>query len=70
MEPESIEREFLGKLNDLVLDLKGLVLVRGLLEQRGASVGEIEEHSAEIERVRERLATLMRGGSDARVAAA
>jgi hypothetical protein len=59
------------ELNDLVLHLKGLVLVRGLLEARGASTEEIREHSDEIERVGERLAQLGRteGGGAQRAAA-
>lgn len=44
------------EIDDLVLHLKGLVLVRELLEQRGAGRDEIDAHSAEIDRVRERLA--------------
>jgi hypothetical protein len=46
-------------LDDLVLHLKGLVLVRDLLRRRGASSEEIAAHSAEIERVRLRLADLV-----------
>ena len=45
---------------DAVLQLKGLVLVRAILEDRGASEAEIAAHTAEIERVRERLAALAR----------
>ena len=48
------------ELSDTVLQLKGLVLVRAILEDRGASEPELAEHTAEIERVRERLATLAR----------
>jgi hypothetical protein len=48
------------ELNDTVLQLKGLVLVRAILEDRGASEPELAEHTAEIERVGERLATLAR----------
>jgi hypothetical protein len=44
------------ELDDLVLQLKGLVHVRALLESRGASPPEIEQHAAEIDRVRARLA--------------
>jgi hypothetical protein len=44
------------EIDDLVLQLKGLVLVRELLETRGAGAGEIDAHSAEIERVRDLLA--------------
>ena len=44
------------EIDDLVLHLKGLVLVRELLESRGARAAEIDAHSAEIERVRAQLA--------------
>ena len=47
------------ELDDLVLHLKGLVLVRALLEERGASAAEVEAHTAEIERLREQLAELV-----------
>jgi hypothetical protein len=43
-------------IDDLVLHLKGLVHVRALLESRGASTEELDEHSAEIARVRAELA--------------
>jgi hypothetical protein len=59
-----------GELNDLVLQLKGLVLVRELQEQRGAEPGELGMYDAEIERVRDRLAAAVReGGGAERVAA-
>ncbi len=45
-------------VDDLVLRLKSLVLVRALLETRGASAAELEAHSEEIERVRAELARL------------
>jgi len=44
------------ELDDLVLHLKGLVLVRKLRERAGAEAVELELYGAEIERVRERLA--------------
>lgn len=47
-------------LDDLVLHLKGLVLVRDLLARRGASQEELDAHTAEIERVRNRLALVAR----------
>jgi hypothetical protein len=43
-------------VDDLVLQLKGLVHVRALLETRGVSVEEIDAHSNEIARVRAELA--------------
>jgi len=59
-----------GELNDLVLQLKGLVLVRELQEKRGAETGELGTYDAEIERVRNRLASLVKeGGGADRVAA-
>lgn len=48
------------ELSDAVLQLKGLVHVRAILEERGASQAELDAHTAEIERVRDRLAVLSR----------
>ncbi len=48
------------ELDDLVLGLKGLVHVRALLESRGASPAEVVEHTAEIDRIRVRLAELVK----------
>ncbi len=45
---------------DLLLRLRGLVLVRDLLSERGATRAELDAHTHEIERVRERLADLIR----------
>jgi hypothetical protein len=59
-----------GELNDLVLQLKGLVLVRDLQEERGADLSELGMYDAEIERVRDRLASFVKeGGGAERVAA-
>ena len=59
-----------SELNDLVLQLKGLVLVRELQEKRGAEAEELGMYDAEIERVRDRLAAFVReGGGAERVAA-
>jgi hypothetical protein len=41
--------------------IKGLVLVRALLEQAGASEAEIAAHTAELARQRHRLAELVLG---------
>ena len=49
-------------LDDLVLHLKGLVLVRALRERDGADVGELEMYRVEIDRVREQLAHFVRTG--------
>jgi hypothetical protein len=52
------ERKF-REVDDRLLHLKGLILVRALLEERGASEAELREHSDEITRVRTRLAELI-----------
>jgi hypothetical protein len=51
-------------IDDLLLRLRGLVLVRGVLEQRGASAAELEAHAREAERVRATLARLIGDDSD------
>ena len=66
MSPRTVERE----LDDLLLHLKGLVHVRALLETHGASAAEIEEHTAEIERLRGTLARLAKDSGDRYAAAA
>lgn len=43
-------------IDDLLLRLRGLVLVGKVLEQRGASPAEVEEHAREADRVRAELA--------------
>jgi hypothetical protein len=43
-------------LDDLVLHLKGLVLVQELRRKRGAGEDELQMYGTEIERVREELA--------------
>ena len=52
-----------NEVDRLLVRLRGLVLVRDLLERRGASRVEIDEHSAEIARVRWRLAGAVRTSS-------
>jgi hypothetical protein len=54
------------RLDDLVLQLKGLVHVRALLEAHCASVGELNAHSDEIARVRSELARLAKADAAAR----
>jgi hypothetical protein len=46
------------RFDDLTLELRGLVLVRALLETRGASTTDLELHTAAINRVRSELARL------------
>ena len=50
------------ELDDLVLTLKGLVLVRSVRERRGADDDELLMYGAEIERVRSKLARFARSG--------
>jgi hypothetical protein len=52
------------EIDDLLLRLRGLVLVRDLLAQRGATPAEIDEHAREADRVRTRLAALIGGRED------
>ena len=46
------------EIDDLLLHIRGLVLVREILGQRGASEAELEAHTAELERLKEQLAQL------------
>jgi hypothetical protein len=48
------------ELDELVLHLKGLVLVRKVQERRGAGTDELHMYATEIERVRDRLAELVK----------
>lgn len=50
------------ELDDLVLHLKGLVLVQGVRAQGGADELELEMYGAEIDRVRKELAEYVRAG--------
>jgi hypothetical protein len=56
-----------AEVDDLVLQLKGLVLVRRLRATRGADESELGMYSAEIDRLRDRLADFVRGGEPAAV---
>ena len=49
------------ELDELVLHLKGLVLVQGVRERSGADELELEMYGAEIDRVRRELAEYVRG---------
>jgi hypothetical protein len=50
-------------VDDLLLHIKELVRVRAILEDRGASVIELAEHTGEIERLRARLAELVKASA-------
>ena len=43
-------------IDDLLLQARGLVLVREILAKRGASPQELDAHTRELERVRHTLA--------------
>ena len=49
------------EIDDLLLHVRGLVLVRPLLADRGASQEELDAHTTELERLRRRLAALISG---------
>lgn len=44
------------QIDDLLLQARGIVLVRKILVQRGASSAELDAHTRELERVRRELA--------------
>jgi hypothetical protein len=46
------------EIDDLLLHIRGLVLVREILRRRGASAAELDAHTAELERLKDRLAEL------------
>ena len=62
----STDRETLltHEIDDLLLRARGLVLVRDLLAERGATRTEIDAHSDELERVRAQLAGMIRGSEE------
>jgi hypothetical protein len=52
------------EVDELLLGIRGLVFASAILEQRGATELELAEHRLEIERLRWRLASLMRSSPD------
>jgi hypothetical protein len=48
------------ELDDLILHLKGVVLVNGLRERDGADDTELDMYRTEIERLRDQLAEVVR----------
>jgi hypothetical protein len=48
-------------IDDLLLQARGLVLVREILAGRGASPDELDAHTRELERVQHRLAEAIAG---------
>jgi hypothetical protein len=51
------------EVDDLLLHVRGLVLVRGVLARRGATRAELDAHTRELARIRGKLIeTLARAG--------
>jgi hypothetical protein len=50
------------EIDDLLLHIRGLVLIRPVLASRGASKDELDAHEHELGRLRERLSALIREG--------
>jgi hypothetical protein len=57
--PSNFEPVLDHQIDDLLLQLRGLVMVRDLLVERGASAAEVAAHSQEAERVRAHLTELL-----------
>lgn len=56
------EATLLGtEIDDLLLQARGLLLVRDMLAERGAGQDSVDAHTEELERVRHRLAELIGG---------
>ena len=49
------------EIDDLLLQMRGLAVVRDILSSRGASSAEIMAHTRELESVRSRLTELISG---------
>ena len=58
------------EITDVLTQLKGLVLVQPILEARGVSNEELQRHMDEIDRVRTRLAELVRSSGGGVLSAA
>jgi len=61
-EGTKVEHSF-RELNDLILHLKGLVLVRKLRERQGADPGELDRYAQAIDRLRDQLANVVTSNS-------
>jgi hypothetical protein len=70
MQPFKPIRSRFQDLDDLVLHLKGLVLVRELRERDGAEARELEMFDSAIKHVREQLVELVENRRVAELAAA
>jgi hypothetical protein len=59
------EKLLAHEIDDLLLQARGLALVRDILAERGIPRDEIDAHSAELERVRTQLVDTIRGAEAA-----
>jgi hypothetical protein len=48
-----------AEIEQLLIEVRGLALVKGLLKKRGVSRAELEAHGVELQRARARLAELV-----------
>jgi hypothetical protein len=62
--------ELQHEVDGLLLHIRGLVAVADLLERRGASPREVQDHREEIDRLRDLLARLISDNREALGAAA
>jgi hypothetical protein len=60
--PDTSTTDLLSReVDDLLLHVRGLALVREVLAERGTSSAEIRAHSDALERLRGELAEMIRG---------
>ena len=67
-EGTKVEHSF-RELDDLILHLKGLVLVHRLRERDGANAGELDMYAEAIDQVRDQLADVATSSTPHRAAA-
>jgi hypothetical protein len=59
LSPSSFEPVLDHQIDDLLLQLRGLVMVRDLLVERGATAAEVAAHTREADRVRTHLTEML-----------
>jgi hypothetical protein len=55
----AVRAEVNAEIERALMEVRGLVLVKGVLKRRGMGGAELAAHGAEIERARRRLAALV-----------
>jgi len=58
------DRRHDDEVEELLLRIRGLVYARAILEERGVDKAALQEHTSELERLRERLANVVSGSQD------